>query len=252
MVIGCIAGGILCGSAVAQDIEITSISNGGRLTLAAPSGSVSTVEWTGNLSGAVDWRRDWTDQRYIVSTSGTTAVDIPMFFRITTWTNGLLAPMSSSGTSIWSVSNHLGETWTEETTVLGLFAMTSLSNEYVYASASRRNYTSRTYTRSTDREVFNLEIGDTNYTETVMNRIAEPGTVWTNYRLNWTERVAIIANETITVPAGTFDCIRHHTEILPPQTGEWTTWVSPGHGTVKWIYDPEGNFEDRQLHSKSE
>ena len=70
-----------------QEVEIQSFGHNGNLTWSGPSGSVCTVEWSGQLTPSPDWRHNWDGLEYIVMSNQTGAATVPMFYRVVCWTN---------------------------------------------------------------------------------------------------------------------------------------------------------------------
>ena len=88
--------GLLVGNTIAQDIEITSFSDNGRLTWTTSMTNVScSVEWASSLAPSTTWHRTWQDIDYMWTTSSLTSVSVPMFYRIVCSTNTLHIPQAN-------------------------------------------------------------------------------------------------------------------------------------------------------------
>jgi hypothetical protein len=218
-------------SATAQEVQISSFEGTGSLTWQAPSNSDCTVEWASSLAQPNRWTRRWTDLTNIHSTNGTTTVDVPMFYRVSCWTNGLLLRMPLGRTYSYACTNSAGRTWTQEVFCAGGIAIPSTTNDYVLLARSDLYSDPRPegsdeddlmIFRSTDRAAYALSGAAS---EMLYWQSAPIGTTWTNA----TGACVVEANETVVVPAGTFTgCvkIRH----LNDNSCEW---VKPGFFMVR-------------------
>lgn len=233
--------------ALAQPVEITSFDLNGRITWTTPSSNaVSSVEWASDLNAG--WQDGWLNLQNIRSQSTTVTTNVPMYFRITCWTNGLLVPPSRPGAiATFAASNRLGETWVMQDKTLGRATMPLLSNDYVivFEAGSRENFFS--FTRSTDTRLYALVDSEK---EGLFLQLAPPGTAWTNSAEPQIVYSVVSTNETVTVPAGTFTgCLktrRHHTNEAPPFDNEWY-WLKPRFGLVKQSTETgEGQFYELQ------
>ena len=93
----------------AQEVHIDSLDGNGQLTVTAPSNSDFTVEWASSLIPTVEWKQSWSSLKNIPCTNGTMTVEVPMFYRVTCWTNGLFVRMPVGRTFIYSVTNDIDE-----------------------------------------------------------------------------------------------------------------------------------------------
>jgi hypothetical protein len=226
----------------AQEVTITSFDQTGRLTWTGPSNSDSTVEWMSCLTGSGKWERTWVNLNNVHSSNGTATADVPMFYRVMCWTNGLFARMPVGRTCIYSVSNAIGQVWTERIVSVGSLILPPYSNQYVclsreeiYSGSQPEGSLDNTllFFRSTDHAIYGL----------VWPGQEEPGwkdgpigTTWTNVLEGSVETLE--TNETVVVPAGTFtDCLKYRKSDAqnPQPQNTWYEWVKPGFFMVKWM-----------------
>jgi hypothetical protein len=239
-----IAAGILSGQMVfAQPVQITSLSANGTLTVTAPVGSDYSVEWSPALGKGASWSDRWDFLTAIRSTNATMTQAVPMFYRVSCYTNGLLWPMRP-GTFVFSVTNALKETHSQTVKILGRCYLPEYTNYYGVINASAAGVTGGVsggtmIFRSDDKQAWSLD-DPQNHIESEEFFVGTVGTTITNAS---NERVTIAAIETVTVPAGTFtNCIKFHKTDLgsgnPNPTHD--EWVAPGVGEVKWVdYDAD-------------
>ena len=223
-----------------QEVRIDSFSGNGLMTWQAPSNSDCTIEWASSLSSTAKWSRSWLELMNLGCTSGVTTCGVPMFYRVSSWTNGLFVRMPIGRTFVYAASNALAQTWTQEVFFAGMLTIPSMTNNYVALSSSDHYQGSppagssenKTHLlRSTDKAMYGFESVGAEY---VAWQNAPLGTTWTN----GSEVRLIVTNETITVPAGTFTgCIKFQSTdtSAPPPFNTWYEWVKPGLFMVKWI-----------------
>ena len=219
--------------AQAQKVVVTSFDQNGRITWTTPSSNaVSSLEWAGGLNAG--WQDGWFNLQNIQSRTSTVTTNVPMFFRVVCWTNGLLLPPSRPGyISTFAASNRLGETWIMQDKVLGRATIPLMTNNYNIVFESGRHEGFFFFIRSTDTRLYSLVDPEK---ESLFLQLAPPGTTWTNSAEPQIVCSVVSTNETVTVPAGTFTgCIkarRYHTDVTPPYVNEWY-WVKPRFGMVK-------------------
>ncbi len=114
----------------AQVVTIDSLDANGRLTATVPPNAVFSVEWAGSLTSSNGWQKGWSQLRDVKSADGSVDVEVPMFFRLSCWTNGLFLNAPVGRTFHYAVSNAIGETWHEEIEVMGDIYVPALSNSY--------------------------------------------------------------------------------------------------------------------------
>ena len=229
---------LLPGSILAQGsgFPILSLSGNGHLTWTnAYQNGLYGVEWAPSLAGP--WQSNWTALKSLVVMGDTATVDVPMFYRVKCDTN-LFMPMPMGGYLEMSVSNAVGAVWTERMTVAGSVFMPSKGKEYAVLEGTISLYADAMETllmRSTSNALYVInsacgmeEIGMTN---------APIGTSWTNAVCGEIEIATIEASELVTVPAGTFTCLRVRKQRLSTSHPNpvWIEWWQPGVGQVQWI-----------------
>ena len=228
----------------AQEVYIDSLDGNGQLTVTAPSNSDFTVKWVSSLTPSPDWQSNWMDLKNIHCTNGSTTLDVPMFYRVTCWTNGLFIRLPVGRTFTYAVSNALGEAWTETLTIIAEANFPVMTNDYQLIvvkqdwegemPAEATDEVVSGYLRSTDTAMYQLDYLNGN--EFLDWQEASTGTIWTvDYGNGDSNTVEVAAIETVHVPAGTFtDCIKfikhdHNADVV------WHEWIKPGFFMVKWI-----------------
>lgn len=244
---------IACASVLqAQQVTIGSLDGNGQLTVSAPSNSDFTVEWASSLTPTPVWRNNWLDLQNIQCTNSTMTVDVPMFFRVTCWTNGMFLRTPAGRTFTYGVSNALDQVWTETLFFIAEAHFPAMSNDYQLVVVKQNwdgemptganDEIASTYLRSTDTAMYLFD--HLNGNEFLDWQKAPVGTTWTvDYGGGDSNTVEIVAIETVHVPAGTFtDCIkiqkRNQNEAI-----EWHEWIKPGFFMVKWIDGVGGTNE---------
>lgn len=239
--------GLLIASATvlqAQDVIIDSLDGNGQLTVTAPSNSDFTVEWASSLSPAPEWKSSWSSLKNIPCTNSTMRVDVPMFYRVSCWTNGLFIRIPAGRTFVYGVSNALGQVWTETFSLVAEVNFPAMSNDYQLIVISQdwegempigaNDEIESGLIRSTDSAMYILD--HLTGTETLDWQNGPTGTTWTvDYGYGDSNTAEIVAIETVTVPAGTFtDCIKIH-KYDHNEDIDWYEWVKPGLFMIKWV-----------------
>ncbi|MBL7077960.1 MAG: hypothetical protein ISS31_10885 [Kiritimatiellae bacterium] len=244
LIVSVVAMWIVLHGAQAQ-VEITSFDKNGEITWSAPSNSVCTIQWRGDLQSSTNWQDHWAYLDGLVMTNGTRVAEVPMFYRVVCWTNSHLVPMPVGRASSFSVSNALGETWAMTSTVHGILVLPGSQPEkrrlvrFVesYSGAEPEGYAGEwtDFVRSTETAYYSWQ----GPFDSLVWQDAPIGTVWTNTTLGsqgaQTYIRTIVTNESITVPAGTFDCIKIHVDHTTSGNPipEWYNWISPGGGAAR-------------------
>jgi len=230
----------MVGTLGAQSVEITALGNNGELSWTAPSGSVATIEWASSLSAQTDWNRHWVDLSDIMSTGTQSSAQVPMFYRVTCWTNGTFLSMPVGRTCVYRVTPTNGVPWTNEWKCIGYVEGPTLTNASHYGLISQTVAGQASYVTfgSTDVATYHLRpngIVDLKWQD------APIGTTWTNATDpdGDTMAVKILTNETVDVPAGSFsDCIMFQEyDINEPLDGNHENhwWIKPGFALIKYI-----------------
>ena len=248
--------GVLCcclsSVAFGQAVEIESFDHNGRLTWVAPTSGVCTVQWAPTLSPAPDWRSDWSSLTAVETTNVETTVQVPMFYRILSWTNGLFVSVRPGRILRYSVTNGVGQAYTNETHWIGFASGPRMTNAGVYAIALEKTLyegiepegvpdadDSAQVVRITDTAYYSVTPLDQQYLQFQTGPV---GLSWTNDpdpgdgpMLTTIEST----NDTVVVPAGTFsNCVRLCSRSEQEPGGElwrYYVWIKPGFGVVKGI-----------------
>ena len=114
----------------AQTVVIDSLDSNGKLMATIPSNAVYTVEWVGALGPTNDWQQGWSHLRDIESTDGIVEVEVPMFYRLSCWTNGLFLHTPVGRTFHYAVSNQVDGTWNRYVHVMADAYMPHQTNNY--------------------------------------------------------------------------------------------------------------------------
>lgn len=237
---------IVCAATLhAQEVYIDSFEGNGQLTVTAPSNSDFTVEWASSLTPSPEWRDNWLDLTSIQTTNGSMTVEVPMFYRVTCWTNGLFLRMPVGRTFVYSVSNTIGQVWTETLSMVAEANFPALSNHYQLVVITKDwegempvgtdDEIEAAFLRSTDSAMYQLDhlAGQ----EFIDWQSGPVGTSWiVDYGGGDSNLAEIVSIETVNVPAGTFtDCIKVRKSGLNPGDPVWEEWVKPGFFMVKWV-----------------
>jgi hypothetical protein len=241
-----VAGCVVVGVAYAQ-VEITSFGHNGQLTWTAPTNSVCTVQWLADPTAATNWQENWLQLCEIGMTNNGMTAAVPMFYRVVSWTNGLFWPMPIGRTYTYAVSNALGQTWTNQATVQGALILPRGPAERYYLVVRSETYEGTEpvgyshggsdFFRSTDVATYCLQ----GPFENIAWQNAAIGTTWTNTILGsagGTDVCSVVSNEVVSVPAGTFGCIKYtinRTTSSNPDSRRFD-WISPRLGLVKEVF----------------
>jgi hypothetical protein len=230
-----------------QDVEIQSLSANGSLEWTATVGSDCTVEWASSLTPTAHWQRTWSHLVDIHCTNGSTTAEVPMFYRVHCWTNGLFLRTSAGRTWSFAASNLLGQTWTQHIQSVGHLLMDADAKQYnmlvVYNEHGEPTPGGTTeggafFVRSTDSQSFMFQgPGE----ETVVWQTGTIGSEWTSDGTV----IRIDAIEDVTVPAGTFtNCIKFKKWNEGNPSDPWYEWIHPGSFMVKWVdYNVDPTYE---------
>lgn len=212
-------------SGMAEEVLVDSFEQNGELTWICPSNADSTVEWASSLSPTSTWSRSWVSLMGIHAPTGRAAAKVPMFYRVSSYTNGLFLRLPVGRVFTYAASNAVGGAWTSRITCVGGASIAATTNNYKVLAAADLypgappSGTDADYLmllRTTDTRAYTL---DESARDQLQFQLGAVGTSWTN---------AEGAYETVTVPAGTFtNCVR----IL--QADGSRSWVSPGFFMVK-------------------
>jgi hypothetical protein len=220
-----------------QQVVITSFQGNGSLTFTTPtSNAVSAIEWAPNLTSG--WQRDWTKLKYLQGTSASVTVAVPMFYRVSSQTNGLFT-VFPPGREIayWSSNMYgFGEITTQRHTCFGCATPPGLSNEYVVVLGRSdethgasvgwfRSTPDATLEWDTMRPWFQKLHWTNGPIGTTFDRVE------TYSQGLYTNKVTIATQEVVTVPAGSFFCVKY--AITNLWGDSWEEWVAPGLWLIK-------------------
>ena len=169
-------------SAYGQAVEIESFDGNGTLTWSAPSGSVSTVQWADRLTGSSRWRQSWLDLQDQVSTGGVMSAEVPMFYRITCWTNGTFSHPKIGRTYYYSISNALGEVTTGTYSVVGMLELPMRTNRYFAVRRMSPSEVGFHIVRADQDALYEAPHYEGFLHEYALFRNAPVGTTWTSNR----------------------------------------------------------------------
>ena len=235
---------IVAGAAWGQSVTINSLDHNGLIAWTAPSGSVCTIEWASSLVPKPNWSRSWNDLTSIAMTGGTASANVPMFYRVTCWTNGLFVSMPPGRTYVYAISNALGETGEVEVKCLAYVTGPSFTNRtYVLTedNAADSGVTGAEglwggICASTDAAMYRHPGTGIGY---IAWQDAPAGTTWTNAEDVSQLRTVVSNNVSVSVSAGTFtECavVRHYDGSAPtPFDSDIYWWIKPGFAPVKCV-----------------
>jgi len=227
-----------CLAVQGQDIAISSLAGNGQLTFTNSfTNALYTIEWAPALG--TNWRQNWGPLQGFWAPGRTSAVQVPMFYRVKCVTD-LLFPFPVGREAVFSASDAVGNVWTEKSVVLSyIHPLGADRPQYALLEQVNPNSLSFFMARSTDTAMIRLD--PDRLVEVTEFQLGPVGTTWTNfnYKGQYTRKVTIEAIETVTVPAGTFPaCYKFHKQIVSGSSSprpEWYEWVRPGFSMVKWV-----------------
>ena len=216
--------------------QILSLGANGRLTWtnSYPNGLYG-VEWASCLTGP--WQDNWTALKSLIVTGQTAAVDVPMFYRVKCDTN-LLMPMPMGAYLEMSVSN-AARPGLDRTHDRRRQRFPALQGEGVHRARGHQfpipGCQQTMLMRSTSNALYGVEAdcgmerSDDQYRPSAPpGRTIVCGEVTVN---------TIEAIELVTVPLGTFTCLRVRKQQLNTSHPNpvWIEWWQPGFGQVQWV-----------------
>lgn len=221
-----------CVAVHAADIEITSLASNGRLTWTNSfTNGLFSIEWAPAL-GTNTWRSNWTALQAFWVSGRTSTVEVPMFYRVKAQTN-LFIPLPLGGQFIYSSSNAVTGVSTLRWTIAGILRIPALAKDFTIIENLSTSTLRLMPVRSTDTELWAVfQSGE----ENIMWWNGPVGSVRTNYFQDGrTQTLTVETNEVVTVPAGTFSCVRMRKRDSNPTEPEVVGWFKPGFGGVKWV-----------------
>ena len=222
----------------AADIQIQSLAANGRLTFTNTfTNGLFTIQWAPALQS--NWCDSWDSLKSFTPSSSVATVTVPMFYRVSCLTNQFI-PTVTGRQFTYSVTNTLGVAGTLTATFLGALKLSS-GDEYTILELLDDTQCGLRLLpcRSTATEFFDIPF-DIGGAEGVEWRNAPPGTTWTNQWCDGSsDQMTVAANEVITVPAGTFNCLKiQEREINNNLRLRYDFWIKPGLMMIKQIdYD---------------
>jgi hypothetical protein len=220
----------------AGEIEILSLTANGRLTFTNSfTNGLFTVQWAPAIP-TTNWNDNWDSLRSFIPTGSVTTVSVPMFYRVTCLTNQFF-PIPVGLQSIYNVTNSLGTTGTLQVTSVGSLKLTSGKEYSILELLDSRDCALRLLRgRSTENEFYTIPF-DISQTEGLESRNGPPGTTWTNQWCDGSsDQITIAANEIVTVPGGTFGCVKTEMREINNQLRfRFVQWIKPGFGMVKQV-----------------
>ena len=238
---------IVAGAALGQSVAINSFDQNGSIAWTAPSGSVCTVEWASSLVPTPNWSHSWHSLTSIPVTNSGDSANVPMFYRVTCWTNGLFLSMPPGRTYVYSVSNAIGEIGEVEVRCIGFVSGPLFTNGAYVLVADNAVDSGVTGAegiwagifRSTDSVTYmHLTDGPAAPIDHIQWQAAPSGTTWTNVEDESELRSVVANNVSVSVPAGTFtNCVvvRHFDRDNPTPFASDIYWsIQPGFALVKF------------------
>jgi hypothetical protein len=235
-------------------VHVTNYTGNGTLTWASPSGSVCTIEWASSLMPEADWKRDWVDLSDVRSTNNQSAACVPMFYRVSCWTNGLFLSMPIGRTYVYRVTAIDGFTWTQEVSCVGFANGPTLTNgsHYVLLAWKQTGHpdldASQGFEAMSASDQAAYALGSDGQVETRW-QLGPIDMTWTNQLGGDLVATTIKTNETITVPAGIFSNATWYQQkflYAIPETND--VWVKPGFFLLRYV-DAEGEGDVLELES---
>jgi hypothetical protein len=221
-------------SLFADDFEILSLTSKGRLTFTNSfSNALYTVEWASELP-TTNWNTTWDSLRSMMPTNPVATSSVPMFYRVTCQTN-LLMPLVKGRRTVYEASATSGLLGYAVSTVLGSLKLSSGKEYSITEMVTGCNLTLKAM-RSTETEVFTIP-SDISRTEGLAWRLGPSGTTWTNQWCDGSsDQITILPNQIISVPAGTFDCLKFESrEINNSLRLRSLWWIKPGFSMIQMV-----------------
>jgi hypothetical protein len=226
---------------------ICSLATNGRLTFNnVCTNALYTIEWASGINTVTNggdcwlWEADahdsWDSLKNFVVTDPTNTVEVPMFYRVKCLPN-LFMPTPIGRQFIYGVTNTDGARYTNQITSVGCLKLTSDKEYSIIEMLDGGDCSLRLLpVRSTTTNVYVIPF-DVSKTEVLQWCNGPAGTTWTNsYCDGSSDQLTIVTNELITVPAGSFDCLKIVTrEINNNMRLRWISWICPGFGMVAQI-----------------
>jgi len=218
----------------AAEPPLLSLSSNGQLTFTnASPGCLYTVEWASSLSNP-DWSSGWAPLEAFAATNQMVTVGVPMLYRVACQTN-LLVPTATGGSATYLTVGPSGPAGTFHTFFLGKVRLSS-GKEYTMMEIDAGCGYKFLPCRSTETEFYIIP-SDVSRDEGLEVRLAPSGTRWTN---EWcdgsSDQITVLPNETISVPAGTFDCLTTEVrEINNSLRLRSLSWYKCGFGMVQSV-----------------
>ena len=233
----------------AGEFEILSLTSNGRLTFTNTfTNGTFTVEWASQVP-TTNWNSGWAGLRDFAVTGKIGTVETPMYYRIKCNTN-LFIPTIYARQFEYSISSGTVAVGTGTITFLNNVTL-STGKEYTLMELNVPNQIILIPCRSTASEFYTIPTESKN--EVIEWQNGSSGTTWTNsYGDGSSDKITIIGTETITVPAGTFNCIKiEKREINNNLRLRYVDWIKPGFNMIKEIDYGNGSGQPTTLTLKS-
>ncbi|MCP5525423.1 MAG: hypothetical protein H7A47_01280 [Verrucomicrobiales bacterium] len=223
-----------------DQVRIERLAADGSLRWSVPTpNAVSTVEWASSPQGP--WRASWGELRYHQSNSLAQTAFVPTFYRISTWTNGLLTEVRPGMRMTYRAQDDNSNEWESVWQNVGTTTLVGYQDVFTWM---RRPELGDSFDIGHDGNMAGMifkatgdQVIEYEGREVLHYRDAPIGTAWTNGYRETTGTVTIVAREEIAVPAGTYQTIRHELVItnhdccgLPARV---VTWLARGVGVVR-------------------
>jgi len=227
------------------EFEILSLTSNGRLSFTNTfTNGMFTIEWAPQVP-STNWNTGWTGLRDITVTGKICNVDIPMYYRVKSITN-LFIPTIYARQFVYLISSGNVDVGTGTMTYLNNVTLSS-GKEYTLMEFDIPNQIILIPCRSTSSEFYTIPTESKN--EVIEWQNGTSGTTWTNsFGDGSSDKITIIGTETITVPAGTFNCIKiEKREINNSLRLRYVDWIKPGFNMVKEIDYGNGSSQPTTL-----
>jgi hypothetical protein len=217
------------------DFEVVSLASNGRLvfTNSFPNG-LYTIQWAPKVPHT-NWLESWTGLTAFPVTGNTGVVEVPMFYRVKCMTN-LFIPTATGRQFVYALPG--------ATATLTFLGPLKLSSDLEYTILEYRLPTEIKLLpcRATPSEFYTIPFESKE--EVLEWRSGPSGTTWTNYYGDGSsDQMKIASNESVTVPAGTFDCVKiEQREINVGNLRlRGVQWIKPGFMMVKNVDYGDGS-----------